>query len=105
MSVFKADSRHLREVLIFSFLLKKTAAEAHRMLSNTYCEVALSERTCREWFQHFKSVDTDMAVKKRKFRIGGITCHTTKRDPTKLSFSMAMLGHMRRDRSRHTWKR
>ena len=25
------------------------------MLSGTYCEVALSERTSREWFQRFKS--------------------------------------------------
>ena len=27
------------------------------MLSSTYVEVALSERTCREWFQRFKSGD------------------------------------------------
>ena len=37
--------------------MKKTAAEAHRMLSSTYGEAALSERTCREWFQRFKSGD------------------------------------------------
>ena len=29
-------------------------AEANRMLSSTYSEAALSERTCREWFQRFK---------------------------------------------------
>ncbi|EGI69362.1 Mariner Mos1 transposase, partial [Acromyrmex echinatior] len=39
----------LREVLIFCFNMKKSAAEVHRMLSNTYGEAA--ERTCREWFQ------------------------------------------------------
>ena len=27
------------------------------MLSSTYSEAALSERTFREWFQHFKSGD------------------------------------------------
>ena len=55
MSVFEPNSLNLRGVLIFCFHLKKTAAETHRMLSNTYDEAALSERTCREWFQRFKS--------------------------------------------------
>ena len=55
MSVFESNSRYLREVLIFCFHLKKTAAEAHRMLLSTYGKAALSERTCREWFQRFKS--------------------------------------------------
>ena len=30
------------------------------MLSNTYGEAAISERTCREWFQHFKNGDFDV---------------------------------------------
>ena len=30
------------------------------MLSSTYDEAALSERTCREWFQRFKSGDFDV---------------------------------------------
>ena len=34
-------------------------AEAHRMLSSTYGEIALTERTYREWFQRFKSGDFD----------------------------------------------
>ena len=52
MSVYEIpNSRHLREVLIFCFNMKKSADEAHRMLSNTYDEAAISERTCREWFQ------------------------------------------------------
>ena len=55
MSVFEPNSRNLREVLFFSFHLEKTAAEAHPMLSSTYGEAALSERTCREWFQRFKN--------------------------------------------------
>ncbi|EFN83077.1 hypothetical protein EAI_00409, partial [Harpegnathos saltator] len=38
----------------FCFNMKKSAAEAHRMLSNTYDEAAI-ERTCREWFQRFKN--------------------------------------------------
>ena len=58
MSVYKPNSRHL-QVLIFYFNMKKSAAEAHRMLSNTYGEAAISERTCRE-FQRFKNGDFDV---------------------------------------------
>ncbi|GFX30635.1 mariner Mos1 transposase [Trichonephila clavipes] len=60
MSAHEPNSRHLREVLIFCFNMKKSAAEAHRMLSNTYGEAAISERTCREWFQRFKNGDFDV---------------------------------------------
>ena len=84
MSVYEPNSRHLRKVLIFCFNMKKSAVEAHRMLSNIYGEAAISERTCREWFQHFKNGDFDVenrysgiAVWKsegfRRCRIGGIT--------------------------------
>ena len=34
--------------------------EAHGMLSSTYGEATLSERTCHEWFQRFKSGDFDV---------------------------------------------
>ncbi|EGI62802.1 Mariner Mos1 transposase, partial [Acromyrmex echinatior] len=75
---FTPNSRHLREVSIFCFNMKKSAAEAHRMLSNTYGEAAISERTCvlvkdREWFQRFKNGDlfltlkTGIAVEERRF--------------------------------------
>ena len=57
MSVYEPNSRHLREVLLFCFNMKKTAAESHRMLSSSYGEDAISERTCREWFQRFKKGD------------------------------------------------
>ncbi|GFT04295.1 mariner Mos1 transposase [Trichonephila clavipes] len=36
MPGYEPNSRHLWEVLIFYFNMKKSAAEAHRMLSNTY---------------------------------------------------------------------
>ncbi|GFX82570.1 mariner Mos1 transposase [Trichonephila clavipes] len=60
MSAYEPNSRHLREVLIFCFNMKKCAAEAHRMLSNTYGEAAISEKMCREWFQRFKNGDFDV---------------------------------------------
>ena len=40
--------------------MKNSAAEAHRMLSNTYGEAAISERTCREWIQRFKNGQFDV---------------------------------------------
>ncbi|GFY32199.1 uncharacterized protein TNCV_3557071 [Trichonephila clavipes] len=60
MSAYEPNSRHLREVLIFCFNMKKSASEAHRMLSNTYDEDAIKERTFREWFQLFKNGDFDV---------------------------------------------
>ncbi|GFV02217.1 mariner Mos1 transposase [Trichonephila clavipes] len=60
MSAYEPKSRHLGEVLIFCFNMKKFVAEAHRMLSNTYGEAAISERTCPEWFQRFKNGDFDV---------------------------------------------
>ena len=51
---------HLWEVLIYFFNLKKSAAEAHRLLVETYGEAVLSERSCREWFQKFKKGEFDI---------------------------------------------
>ena len=48
MSDFVPNNLHLREVLIFFFHSKKTAAEAHRELQKVYGDTALSETTCRD---------------------------------------------------------
>ena len=37
--------------------MKKSAAEAHRLLVEAYG--ALSEKSCREWFQKFKNGEFD----------------------------------------------
>ncbi|GFW51447.1 mariner Mos1 transposase [Trichonephila clavipes] len=60
MSAYEPNSRHLRENLIFCFNMKKSATEPHPMLSNTYGEAAISERTCLEWFQRFKNGEFDV---------------------------------------------
>ena len=52
-----SNSRHLREVFIFISYLKETATEVHQMLSSTYGETALSQRTCCQLIQRFKSGD------------------------------------------------
>ena len=65
MSSFEPIGRHLREFFIYSFNLKKSAAEAHRLLVKTYGEAALSERSCREWFQKFNNGEFDIGDKER----------------------------------------
>ena len=59
------DKWFFRHVLLHYFDLKKTAAETHRLISETYGEQAPSERTCREWFQRFRSGDFSVEDKER----------------------------------------
>ena len=54
MSSFEPNKRHLQDLLIYFFNLKKSAAETHRYLAETYGEDALSEKSCREWFYWIK---------------------------------------------------
>jgi len=68
MSSFKSNKRHLQELLIYFFNLKKFAAEAHRLLVKVYGDAALSERSCREWFQKFKNGEFDVEDKERSGR-------------------------------------
>ena len=68
MSSFEPNKRHLWKLLIYFFNLKKSAAEAHRLLVGTYGEAALSERSCREWFQKFKNGEFDIENKERNGR-------------------------------------
>jgi len=59
MLSFEPNKCHLREFLIYFFNLKKSAAD-HRLLVETYGDAALSERSCREWFQKFKNGEFDI---------------------------------------------
>ena len=65
MSTFVPTNHHLRDVLLFAFNSKKSAADAHRMLVETYGEAAISERTCREWFRRFKDGNFNVEDKER----------------------------------------
>ena len=47
------------------FIQNKSAAEAHRILVETYGDNALSVTTCRDWFQRFKSNDFKLEDKER----------------------------------------
>jgi len=65
MSNFVPRNYDLRTALIFCYHLKKTAAESHRMLVETYDEHALSKSQCFEWFKKFKSGDFYMRNEER----------------------------------------
>ena len=67
MSSFEPNKRHLRELLIYLFNLKKSAAEALRLLVETYSEAALNERSCSEWFLKFKNGEFDIEDKERMY--------------------------------------
>ena len=68
MSSFESNKRHLWELLIYFLNLKKSAAEAHRLLVERFGEAALSERSCRELFQKFKNGEFDIEDKERSKR-------------------------------------
>ncbi|GFT92275.1 hypothetical protein TNCV_3730361 [Trichonephila clavipes] len=56
MSAYERNSRHLRKVLIFCFNMKKSAAEAHRMLSNTYGEAVIRKERAESGFNASRMV-------------------------------------------------
>lgn len=65
MANFIPESDDLRKALIFCFHLKKSAAESHRMLVEAYGDHALSEATCKRWFQQFRDNDFDVRNEER----------------------------------------
>ena len=68
MSSFEPNKGHLRELLIYFFNSKKSAAEAYRLLVKTYSEATLSEGRFREWFQKFKNDEFNIEDKERSGR-------------------------------------
>ncbi|KAG5318543.1 MOS1T transposase, partial [Pseudoatta argentina] len=65
MSKFVPDKVFLRGVLLHYFNMNKSAAEAHRILVQTYGDNALSDTTCRDWFRRFKNNDFQLEDKER----------------------------------------
>ena len=65
MSNFVPNKPFLRGILLHYFIQKKSAAEAHRILVETYGDHALSERTCRDWFNRFKNGDFNLQDRER----------------------------------------
>lgn len=68
MSNFVPTKSHLREALILYFNQKKTAAESHRLLMETYPDHCPTERTCQMWFKKFHEGDFNVEDKQRENR-------------------------------------
>ncbi|KAG5317142.1 MOS1T transposase, partial [Pseudoatta argentina] len=62
---FVPNKVYLRGILLHYFIQKKSAAEAHRSLVQTYGDNALSDTTCRDWFRRFKNNDFELEDKER----------------------------------------
>ena len=60
MSVYEPNSRHLREVLIFSSIWRNRGWGSSNALKYLCWTFTLSERMCREWFQRLKNGDFDV---------------------------------------------
>ncbi|KAG5319033.1 MOS1T transposase, partial [Pseudoatta argentina] len=65
MSKFVPDKVFLRGVLLHYFNMNKSAAEAHRILVQTYGDNARSDTTCRDWFRRFKNNDFQLEDNER----------------------------------------
>lgn len=65
MTDFVPSKRHMREVLLFCFHLKKNAAKSRQMLFEAYGDRAPSVSTCEFWMRRFKSGDFDVDDKER----------------------------------------
>ena len=65
MSDFVPKKVYLWEILLHYFIQKKSAAETHRILVETYSDHALLEIICRDWFKFFKFNDFDVEDKEK----------------------------------------
>ena len=65
MSNFVLTKQHLREVLVFCFNWKKSAAETHQILVEVYGDNAPTDESFREWFRRFENGDFSVEDKDR----------------------------------------
>jgi len=61
-STIKNDKKHIRH---FCFYQKKSAADAHKNIYETYDENVIVIRRCANWFKRFKIGDFDISDKER----------------------------------------
>jgi len=60
MLSFVPKKEYLWGILLHYFIQKIFAAEAHRILVETYSDHALLETACRNWFRRSKNNDFDV---------------------------------------------
>ena len=65
MSNFVLEKSIYEEFQCTTLFLKKSAAETHRILVETFGDHALSETTCRDWFRRFKNNNFGVEDKER----------------------------------------
>ncbi|GBP03845.1 Mariner Mos1 transposase [Eumeta japonica] len=65
MSTFVQNKVYLWGILLHYFIQKKSAAEAHKILADTYGDNALSDTTCKDCFRRFKNNDFELEDKER----------------------------------------
>ena len=59
---------YLRGILLHYFFQKKSAAETHKILVETYGDYVLSEAVSKDWFKRFINNDFDIKDKERSGR-------------------------------------
>jgi len=57
------NKEHIRDYLLFCFHQKKSVADAHRIICETYDENVIAIKTCMNWFERFKNGDFDISDK------------------------------------------
>ena len=65
MSTFVPNKVYLRGILLHYFIQNKSAAEAHRILVDTYGDNVLLDTTCRDWFRRFENNDIELEDNER----------------------------------------
>lgn len=65
MTSYIPNTRHLREVMLFHFSIKKSAAETHRILVGAYGNNAVSKAACKRWFARFRMGNFSVEDKER----------------------------------------
>ena len=65
MSTFVPNKVYLEGINCTVLFKTFSAAEAHRILVETYGDNALSDTTCRDWFRRFKNNDFKLEDKER----------------------------------------
>lgn len=62
------NKMHLRHCILYEYQLGRKVPEACRNLQQIFGEDAITERTCRKWFNRFKTGDFDICDKQRSGR-------------------------------------
>lgn len=65
MATHIPNKQHLREVILFHFVIKKSAAETHKILVEAYGDNAPSKATCKRWFSRFRKGEFMVEDKER----------------------------------------